>query len=78
MPVLQAICAGTAAWQWEASPRGLNPLDTAMNVALPEFDGRIVTVPISFKEPVNERLGERRGLSPPNSDKPSVGAREKQ
>jgi cobaltochelatase CobN len=50
VPVLQAVCGGTARWQWEASPRGLNPLDTAMNVALPEFDGRIITVPISFKE----------------------------
>jgi cobaltochelatase CobN len=50
VPVLQAICAGTARWQWQASPRGLNPLDTAMNVALPEFDGRIITVPVSFKE----------------------------
>ncbi|MHB1873161.1 MAG: cobaltochelatase subunit CobN, partial [Steroidobacteraceae bacterium] len=50
VPVLQAVCAGTTRWQWEASPRGLNPLDTAMNVALPEFDGRIITVPISFKE----------------------------
>ncbi len=50
VPVLQAICGGTARWQWEASQRGLNPLDTAMNVALPEFDGRIITVPISFKE----------------------------
>jgi cobaltochelatase CobN len=53
IPVLQAICGGTARWQWEASQRGLNPLDTAMNVALPEFDGRIITVPISFKEPVD-------------------------
>jgi cobaltochelatase CobN len=50
VPVLQAICGSTARWQWQASPRGLNPLDTAMNVALPEFDGRIVTVPVSFKE----------------------------
>ncbi len=50
VPVLQAICAGTARWQWEASQRGLSPLDTAMNVALPEFDGRIITVPVSFKE----------------------------
>ena len=50
VPVLQAICAGSARWQWEASQRGLSPLDTAMNVALPEFDGRIVTVPVSFKE----------------------------
>ena len=53
VPVLQAICGGTARWQWEASQRGLNPLDTAMNVALPEFDGRIITVPVSFKEPLN-------------------------
>ncbi|HTU19876.1 MAG TPA: cobaltochelatase subunit CobN [Gemmataceae bacterium] len=52
VPVLQAVCAATTRWQWEVSPRGLNPLDTAMNVALPEFDGRILTVPISFKEPV--------------------------
>jgi cobaltochelatase CobN len=51
VPVLQAICAGSARWQWEASQRGLSPLDTAMNVALPEFDGRVVTVPVSFKEP---------------------------
>jgi cobaltochelatase CobN len=50
VPVLQAICAGTARWQWQAAPRGLNPLDTAMNIALPEFDGRIITVPVSFKE----------------------------
>jgi cobaltochelatase CobN len=56
VPVLQAICGSTARWQWESSQRGLNPLDTAMNVALPEFDGRIITVPISFKEPVNGRL----------------------
>jgi cobaltochelatase CobN len=52
VPVLQAICASSRQWQWEASPRGLGPLDTAMNVALPEFDGRIITVPISFKEPL--------------------------
>ena len=52
VPVLQAVCGGTARWQWEASQRGLSPLDTAMNVALPEFDGRIITVPVSFKEPL--------------------------
>src|SRR5262249_15266927 len=46
VPVLQAITCGSARWQWEASARGLTPLDTAMNVALPEFDGRIITVPV--------------------------------
>ena len=38
IPVLQAITSSMTQAQWEASERGLNPLDTAMNVALPEFD----------------------------------------
>nr|WP_246351376.1 cobaltochelatase subunit CobN [Deinobacterium chartae] len=50
VPVLQAITSGAGRGPWETSSRGLSPLDTAMNVALPEFDGRIVTVPVSFKE----------------------------
>jgi cobaltochelatase CobN len=49
VPVLQAIASGMMRQQWEQSARGLNPLDAAMNVVLPEFDGRIVTVPLSFK-----------------------------
>ncbi|WP_035052086.1 cobaltochelatase subunit CobN [Andreprevotia chitinilytica] len=49
IPVLQAITSSMTCEQWTQSERGLNPLDTAMNVALPEFDGRIVSVPISFK-----------------------------
>lgn len=50
VPVLQAIPASDARAVWQRSGRGLSPLDTAMNVALPEFDGRIIGVPISFKE----------------------------
>ncbi|HEY1291705.1 MAG TPA: cobaltochelatase subunit CobN, partial [Chloroflexota bacterium] len=50
IPVLQAICVAGPHAQWDASQRGLTPLETAMNVALPEFDGRIIGVPISFKE----------------------------
>jgi cobaltochelatase CobN len=50
VPVLQAIAANTTRRQWQESSRGLSPLDTAMNVVMPEFDGRIITVPISFKE----------------------------
>ena len=52
LPVLQAITSGMAEEQWRQSARGMNPLDAAMNVVLPEFDGRIITVPISFKAPV--------------------------
>ena len=50
IPVIQAIASGMARGAWEGSRRGLNSLDTAINVAIPEFDGRIITVPISFKE----------------------------
>ena len=57
VPVLQAITSGMARGPWESSSRGLNPLDTAMNVAIPEFDGRIITVPISFKEKNREAQG---------------------
>ena len=49
VPVLQAITSGMLLGQWQQSTRGLNPLDATMNVMLPEFDGRIISVPMSFK-----------------------------
>jgi cobaltochelatase CobN len=57
IPIVQAITSGMGRGAWESSARGLNPLDTAMNVAIPEFDGRIITVPISFKEKGREASG---------------------
>ena len=59
IPVLQAITSGMTHDQWRLSTRGLSPLDTAMNVAMPEFDGRIVTVPISFKGVGSKEQGVR-------------------
>ncbi len=50
VPVIQAIASTAPHAQWQVNPRGLGPLDTAVNVAIPELDGRIITVPISFKE----------------------------
>src|SRR5262249_49184687 len=50
IPVIQALAAGMPRGAWEVSRRGLSALDTAINVAIPEFDGRLITVPISFKE----------------------------
>ncbi|MFL5820217.1 MAG: cobaltochelatase subunit CobN [Solirubrobacteraceae bacterium] len=50
VPVLQGICATVPRGRWAASDSGLSPLDAAMQVAIPEFDGRIVGVPFSFKE----------------------------
>ncbi|MCM4078375.1 cobaltochelatase subunit CobN [Paractinoplanes hotanensis] len=50
VPILQGLCLTSSRAQWEASDDGLSPLDAATQVAIPEFDGRIITVPFSFKE----------------------------
>ena len=52
VPIIQGIFSTGKESDWEESSLGLGPIDTAMSVALPEFDGRIITVPISFKEEV--------------------------
>ncbi|HEX3215819.1 MAG TPA: cobaltochelatase subunit CobN [Aestuariivirgaceae bacterium] len=49
-PVLQVIFSGSSAAAWSASSQGLSPRDLAMNVVLPELDGRIITSAASFKE----------------------------
>jgi cobaltochelatase CobN len=50
VPVLQGLCLTSSRAQWEASNAALAPIDAAMQVAIPEFDGRVITVPFSFKE----------------------------
>ncbi|MGY1897396.1 cobaltochelatase subunit CobN [Nocardia gipuzkoensis] len=50
VPILQGLCLTTGRAQWETNDDGLSPLDVATQVAVPEFDGRIITVPFSFKE----------------------------
>jgi cobaltochelatase CobN len=72
VPVLQVILSGGFLEQWESQLQGLTPRDIAMNVALPEVDGRIISRAVSFKavqtrnpdletdvvvyEPVSDRL----------------------
>ncbi|MFE9576850.1 cobaltochelatase subunit CobN [Nocardia sp. NPDC006044] len=50
VPILQGLCLTSGRAQWAANDDGLSPLDVATQVAVPEFDGRIITVPFSFKE----------------------------
>ncbi|HLL64042.1 MAG TPA: cobaltochelatase subunit CobN [Propionibacteriaceae bacterium] len=50
IPILQALCLTWDRASWAASDEGMTPLDVATQVAVPEFDGRIITVPFSFKE----------------------------
>ncbi|MCX2697701.1 cobaltochelatase subunit CobN [Ochrobactrum chromiisoli] len=47
--VLQVIFSGTPKATWEASQQGLLARDLAMNVALPEIDGRVLSRAVSFK-----------------------------
>ncbi|HEY5855524.1 MAG TPA: cobaltochelatase subunit CobN [Aldersonia sp.] len=50
VPVLQGLCLTSDRASWAANDGGLSPLDVATQVAVPEFDGRLITVPFSFKE----------------------------
>ncbi len=51
VPVLQIILSTDEQETWRNGMRGLSPKDLAMQVALPEVDGRIITRAISFKTP---------------------------
>ena len=48
-PVLQLVFSGGNEEDWRATTRGLSARDIAMNVALPEVDGRILSRAVSFK-----------------------------
>ncbi len=50
-PVLQLVAAQGDAQGWRAGTFGLKPTDIAMNVALPEVDGRVLAGVVAFKEP---------------------------
>ncbi|CAM5734973.1 hypothetical protein SMICM304S_02113 [Streptomyces microflavus] len=50
VPILQALCLTSPRAAWEENDEGVSPLDAATQIAVPEFDGRLITVPFSFKE----------------------------
>jgi len=70
VPVLQAVLATCEKPAWEASSRGLGASDLAMNLVLPEIDGRIATRAISFKgrEPRSEAHQFARAVHVPDED----------
>ena len=77
VPVIQAVLCTSSRAEWEASSAGLTPRDTAMNVVLPEFDGRIHSVAVSFKEEAgfDERLGTAIKAYVPVDDRVSFSVR---
>ncbi|HET9873390.1 MAG TPA: cobaltochelatase subunit CobN [Propionibacteriaceae bacterium] len=56
IPILQGLCLTWDRASWSGSDEGMTPLDVATQVAVPEFDGRIITVPFSFKETDSDGL----------------------
>src|SRR5439155_23547437 len=50
-PILQVVFAGGDEESWRAGTRGLGPRDLAMNVALPEIHGRMLSRGASIKAP---------------------------
>ncbi|WP_216215434.1 cobaltochelatase subunit CobN [Amycolatopsis aidingensis] len=50
IPILQALCLTSDRETWLDNDEGLSPLDAGNQMAVPEFDGRLITVPFSFKE----------------------------
>ncbi|MDQ1661578.1 MAG: cobaltochelatase CobN, partial [Blastococcus sp.] len=50
IPVIQGLCLTSSRAVWAANDDGLSPLDVGNQVAIPEFDGRLISVPFSFKE----------------------------
>ncbi|MDX1432038.1 MAG: cobaltochelatase subunit CobN [Gammaproteobacteria bacterium] len=49
-PVIQVVLAGNALADWREGTSGLGARDIAMNVALPEIDGRLLAGAVSFKD----------------------------
>lgn len=73
VPILQGLCLTSSRASWSERDDGMSPLDVATQVAVPEFDGRVITVPFSFKEidsdglisyvPDDERCARVAGLA---------------
>jgi len=54
VPILQAPSSNRSQEEWRRDDTGLAPLDVAMGVAWPEFDGRIIGPAFAFKEVVDD------------------------
>jgi cobaltochelatase CobN len=69
-PVLQLLLSGAPRDAWAASTRGLGQSDLAMQLVLPELDGRLATTAIGFKQeaPPIPGLDHARTLLAPDAE----------
>ncbi|MHA1164016.1 MAG: cobaltochelatase subunit CobN [Alphaproteobacteria bacterium] len=61
-PILQMVFAGSSLEAWRENAQGLNARDLAMNVVLPELDGRILTRAVSFKSDAKRHEGTQTNI----------------
>ncbi|HEX2113824.1 MAG TPA: cobaltochelatase subunit CobN, partial [Alphaproteobacteria bacterium] len=61
-PVLQVVLASGSEAQWRDGTRGISARDIAMNVALPEIDGRIMTRAVAFKSLARQDEATQAGI----------------
>ncbi|HEX9529903.1 MAG TPA: cobaltochelatase subunit CobN, partial [Acidimicrobiales bacterium] len=54
VPVLQAPSSSRSSDEWAGDDLGLAPIDVAMGVAWPEFDGRVIGPAFAFREEVDD------------------------
>jgi len=64
VPVIQLLQPGATRAQWMKAARGLSQSDIAMQIALPELDGRLDGPPISFRKEAPPGLPSRREAFP--------------
>ena len=50
VPVIQGIVSTSTLENWQNSLQGLNSMDVSISVAMPEFDGALIAVPIAAKK----------------------------
>ena len=50
VPVIKAILTYNTEEEWRESFQGLNPMDVSMSIAMPEFDGMLIAVPVAAKK----------------------------
>ncbi|MDX6235686.1 MAG: cobaltochelatase CobN, partial [Kribbellaceae bacterium] len=73
IPLIQGLALTSTREQWMDSDAAISPLDAATQVAIPEFDGRLIAIPFSFKaydaegiasyEPDLERCARLAGIA---------------
>jgi cobaltochelatase CobN len=54
VPIIQTPASSRSRDDWQADDAGLSPVDVAMGVAIPEFDGRVIGPSVAFKEFVDD------------------------